>query len=131
MAVDTQMVNGDFPLRARYITGVDLTIQRIEVRLRMFLGEGILDKTLGIPYVQIVSERALEEVAFASQVRRLILQTPGVIALRQFSVVKKDRAVRVSGLIIMGDREAVAFSLEPTPTTGLYQQPYIVFRRGS
>ena len=129
MAVDVQMVNGDFPLRSLYITGVDLTIQRVEVRLRMFLGEGIIDKTLGIPYTRILSERALEEIAFGSQVRRLILETPGVLALRNFAVVKKDRAVRVSGTIVAGDREAVAFSLEPSSTTGLYNQPYIIFRR--
>ena len=65
---DVRLIDGDANLQSTYITGDDLVLQRIEVRFRMFLGEGLLNTSLGLPYAQIVSNHKLDVLAIGAQI---------------------------------------------------------------
>ena len=130
--LDVALVDGDASIRSSYITGDALILQRVETRIRMFLGEGLLNDTLGLPGVDSSPGSKFDVVAFSAQIRRLLLTTPGVAALREFKVdhQRSTRNAVVTGIIVIGNRTPVAFALDPPGPAGLYHHPYIRFHRG-
>lgn len=60
--------------------------QRIETRLRFFLGEWFLDTTKGTPYFQQIFGKGRNVGQVAAIFRRRILETEGVLEITEFSV---------------------------------------------
>lgn len=60
--------------------------QRLMARFRFFKGEWFLDTRLGIPYFENVLIKSPNLGAIGALFRRVILTTPGVVELQDFSL---------------------------------------------
>lgn len=59
--------------------------QRIQTRLRLNLGEYVLDVTAGVPWTQQIFTKGIDTTTIEAILRRQILLVPGVIALESMS----------------------------------------------
>lgn len=84
--------HGDVP----WLDGRDAIAQHIRIRLRFFYGEWFQNTDEGIPYFQELLEKGAQDRAEAI-LRKVVLGTPGVVALNAFAVVF-DNAKR-SGVV--------------------------------
>jgi hypothetical protein len=80
---DVQLVNGDLPEVTTMISSYVLTIQRIQIRLKTFLGEWVLDTDVGIPYFSWRQQRSLSAQAVEGRIRLELEETPGVIRVTE------------------------------------------------
>jgi hypothetical protein len=71
--------NGDLPAFTRHISGIDLVMQRVNVRLRTFYGEWILDRKKGLPFFTWAAQKPPDVDGIGAVVRREIEGTPGVV----------------------------------------------------
>src|SRR5690554_2894741 len=97
MAHDIELIDGDLPLVTRRITGVELIAQRIRIRLRTFLGEWLLDRRVGLPFLRWRKRRAPPLASIASRVSEEVRTTRGVLEVRRVRAVQDGEVVRVSG----------------------------------
>lgn len=102
---DIDLLDGDF----RLLEGADAVVQHLRCRLKLVLGEYFLDTRLGFPWFQIVFVKRPNLMLIRAAFRRLILSTPGIIALLELSLTLhgaertlevKARAVGIDGTII-------------------------------
>ena len=128
-SVDVALVDNDIPFRARLITGDEVTIQRVETRLRMFLGEALLDASLGLPYLEITSTKSVSRPLFATQIEVLIINTPGVSSVTDLNMTMQNREMRVTANVVLESSEVFEFTLAPLNQRGIYNHPYVQFRR--
>jgi hypothetical protein len=88
--------DGDLEVPPRIIGGVEAIAQRLRIRLSRWRGENFLDLDDGIPYAErIVGRRGSAAVARAI-LRRVILETPGVREILEFSAALVGRELRVT-----------------------------------
>lgn len=73
-------------LPMRLIDGVELVVQRLRVALNTHRGEWLLDETVGIPYRDWAQVSPVPTRAVEARLRDVILGTPGVLRLDDFSV---------------------------------------------
>jgi hypothetical protein len=73
-----------------------LTVQRLGMRLRTFLGEWILDQTVGLPFVAWSQKKPTDTSAIALLVRREIETCPGVRRVDGLAVSLETDAQRVT-----------------------------------
>ena len=73
--------NGDLVL----VTGKDAIKQAITRNIRTFLGEIFRDVSLGVDYFNVIFQKGVRPEARASEFKRAILQTKGVIRIEGFS----------------------------------------------
>lgn len=72
------------------ISGVDQVIQKIDIRLRFFLGEWFLDTTAGLPYYTNVLKKDFDIGLLESSFKAQILGTEGVDSLLEFDLSLQD-----------------------------------------
>jgi hypothetical protein len=89
-AGDLVIENGHFVI-AR---GIRYVRQKLSARFRFFLGEWFLDQREGVPYYRDVFTWNPNLPVIRSLFRRLVLTTPGVLALPRFEI-DFDRSTRV------------------------------------
>lgn len=80
--------NGDIVLtgnRMTLTTGKEAIRQHMVVRFYFFFGEWFLDKTLGVPWYQEILVKRNTFVVVADILKGVILATPGVTELLEFS----------------------------------------------
>lgn len=82
--------------RPRIAEGLDATVQKLSVRLRLWQGEWPFDRSVGIPYRRVLGEKGVSAFASAT-LRRAIETSPGVATLDAFSFTE-DRARRSAAL---------------------------------
>lgn len=84
---DLRLVMGDLVLTSdSNPAGSQYVLQNILQRLRMFAGEWFLNKSLGVRYYQVVFVKSPNRALIDAEFKRVILQTPGVTALTQWSI---------------------------------------------
>ncbi len=76
--------------------GLDATVQKLRVRLRLWQGEWPFDRTVGIPYGRILGEKGISAFASAT-LRQAIATSPGVATLDAYAFTE-DRARRSASL---------------------------------
>lgn len=79
--------------RVPIIDGADYVRQKLQTKLRLFLGEWFLDLNVGVPYFQDILKKQVSTNVIASIFKDVILETPGVIELQEF-VLDYDNIAR-------------------------------------
>lgn len=110
--------SGDLPLIAQAITGIDLVIQRVKIRLLLQLGTFIQDQTKGIDWLAAVATRPFDVVGFGAQLRATIADTPDVDRVSEFEGVQDGDEIRYNAV--------VAVSLDSTAEEDLLQMAIVV-----
>lgn len=91
---DLDMTNGELSL----VSGAYAMAQQIRIRLRMLLGEWHLDQRQGMPWLQLILAVKPFPLEYAtSKVRQAILGVPGVVGVRNLSIVP-DTSARTASL---------------------------------
>jgi len=87
-------IEGDLELSNGALVWTDQTdaiAQDIRVRLRWFRGEWFIDRRTGFPWFERVLGHKIRSRIAESLLRRAILSTPGVTAIREMTVSVVDR----------------------------------------
>ncbi len=102
----------DIPLNGKFVSGVDLVRQRIEILLRTNRGEWFLDTEFGIPWSEWATTKGLNIREAASLIRRKILDVDGVVRADPVTSVRdpNQRQVSFSGTAFASDGTGFAFS---------------------
>jgi hypothetical protein len=80
---DLVFTNGDLVV----LDGVDAIVQQIGIRLRYIKGEWFINPSEGMPYYDsILGQKAPNLAAVVALFRRVILDTPGVVAVSGLTV---------------------------------------------
>ena len=87
--------NGDLVLTTE---DNDAIPQHLRQRLRVLKGEWFLDRTIGLPYFDLIMEKNPSSKLVAAVFKKTILDTPGVLKLNSFdlSFDRINRKVSVS-----------------------------------
>lgn len=112
--------NGDLPRSARIVDDARITMQRIRIRLRLFLGDWLLNKDEGLPYVQWAQMKPAPVRTIGARVRSEIETTPGVLRVERFEATftPADRRLLITCRVILpGEAVDVAITA-PSPSTG-------------
>jgi hypothetical protein len=75
---DLKLTDGQVRLTQTFKQGV---AQHLRIRLQFFFGEWFLDVREGVPYFQKIFVKAPDLGKIAGIFRRVILETPGIVAL--------------------------------------------------
>lgn len=92
-------------------SGIDAVMQSVRIRLQFFMGEWFLDTTQGVPYFQQVLVKNPDLNALASIFRNVVLGTPGIKSLTQFSL-DHDRQARTLSVTMAGVADFGAFDAQ-------------------
>ena len=102
MAHDVQLnESGDIPAITRHITGIDLVVQRVQVRLRLHLGTYIADVTKGLDYEGFILQRPQDIDGIGAIVRAQIDDTPGVSRVTEFTGEQDGETLRYTGRVVV------------------------------
>ena len=126
--------DGDLPIRTRHISGADVVLQRVGIRLRTFLGEWILDQFQGLDYLGWTQQKPPNVVEITNLVRREIETTPGVDRVENLDgqfvhVTTVNATLRITGDVILVGEEAVAILAAIGLTGGNSTPAVISFQR--
>lgn len=69
------------------LDGIQYIRQKLSARFRFFLGEWFLDLRQGVPYYRDVFVANPNLIAIRALYRRIVIRTPGVLALRRFAIL--------------------------------------------
>ncbi len=139
MPLDVQLdETGDLPHITRHISGVELTIQRVTIRLNLSLGEFLLDQTKGINYLAIVAQRPVDIEATGAIVRDQIETTPGVSRIDDFEASTAPSpdgvglVLRFTGRVVVEDddaQELVQLTVALNPVAGDTHPAVVTYHR--
>lgn len=125
-------VTGDLPVFPVHISGTDLVLQRITIRLQRFLGEWMLDTTVGLPYLAWTQQRPLDIPGITAVLRAEIAGTPGVLRVDNFTGTFNfnNQTLSFVGLIVLDNEDAVTSEiLVPATVSGNTTPAVIMFHR--
>lgn len=126
--IDIQLTDGDLPEVSRFVTGIPLVLQRVQIRLRTFLGEWVLDIAQGLPYLAWRAQKPPDLPAIAARVRAELATTPGVVRVDRCtaSLEVTTRLVRVEAQAVITDGTTAAASAELIIEMGGNTSPAII-----
>lgn len=112
--------NNDVDSYTSHVTGDDLVVQRLNIRLQVFEGEYVLDQSAGVPWIEWLSEKRLDLAEIRDDLRRLILETPGVAEIRRFSLEHEQEVLTGDVELVFESSTTVVGELtfEPRDPTG-------------
>lgn len=98
------------------VEGIDGLVQRLKIRLQVFLEEWFLDKTRGIPYFQQILEKGISYDEISNSIKLVISKTPDVEKITSFIIESDDiesRKITISFSVksIFGNAEINNFPL--------------------
>lgn len=107
--------DGSLPLTFGFITGADLILQRVAIRLRTFLGEWQLDTAVGLPYLEWVQQKPPDVDGIGAVIRAQVLGVPGVIRFDSFTGTfdVETRSLRYDGSIIIDNELEATLTVLP------------------
>ena len=110
--------SGDLPITAGLLTGDRLIAQRIRARLTRWLGEDLLDRRLGLPYLAWLQARPQPIAEIAALVRREIESVPGVTRVVDFEISGPTTAQRISisATVLTASQAEIAVTVLPLGT---------------
>ena len=91
-------LNNDIDLSSdslRIVSGCKAIRQNIMIRLKFFLGEGVLDTRIGIPYFESILGKQENTSVISTMLKDAILTTAGVESILSFDLVV-NRKTRIS-----------------------------------
>lgn len=122
--------SGDLPLIAQAITGIDLVIQRVKIRLLLQLGTYIQDQTKGIDWLSAVAQRPFDVVGFGAQLRAIIADAPDVDRVSEFGGVQVGSEIRYNAVVaVSSDSTAEEDLLQMDIVVGNTHPAIITFHR--
>lgn len=100
--------DGDILTLSRLVTGIDLTMQRVRRRLDRFLGDCILDASVGLPYFEWSQQKPPQTQAIGARLRAEIESTPGVSGVTDWTsdFDRATRALSYTGVVHTEDGDA-------------------------
>ncbi len=113
--------DGDILSASQYATGIDLTMQRVRRRLDRFLGDWILDASVGLPFFEWAAQKPPQVQAIGARVRAEIETTKGVSGVSEWtgSLDRSTRAITFSCIVHTTDGDAtLTATLFGEPGTG-------------
>ena len=116
---DIQLVDGDLPEITQHMTGIQLTMQRVSIRLQTFLGEWILDTSKGIDYLGLSDISPAPVEAFSAILRAETLAASGVVSISKWVATfdKPSQKISIEG-VIETDDGVVQATLSSSPALG-------------
>jgi len=72
------------------VSNIDGLVQRIRIRLQVFLGEWFLDNTRGVPYFQEILEKGTSYDQISQSIKLIIAETSDVKKINSFSIKDSD-----------------------------------------
>ena len=88
--------NGDYQLGAFLADSPACVAQAVQTRLNLWAGEWFLDVTDGTPYMQDILGR---NTNYDFEIKARILNTPGVVAITDYTSTVTNRALSVQCVI--------------------------------
>lgn len=119
--------DGDIPIRAQLVSGpVDIR-QRVQLRLRRFLGEWFLDLELGLPFLDWLQQKPLDVGAVVARIREEIELVEGVVGTQDFSssLNEGERSVTITGEFVIAPDVIEQITITSDPTT--LGMPFSIF----
>lgn len=100
--------DGDILTLSRLVTGIDLTLQRVRRRLDRFLGDWLLDASVGLPYFEWSQQKPPQTQAIGARIRAEIETTPGVSGVTEWTSTfdRATRSLSFSGVVHTEDGDA-------------------------
>lgn len=139
MPFDVQLDDlGDIPTVTRHVDGLELVIQRVTIRLRMALGEFLLDRTKGLDYLAFTAQRPVDVQGIGDIIRNEIASTPGVDRVDAFEATSTfatvGLALQFSGRVVvtsdtLAQAQLVALTIGFVPTVGNTHSAVITYHR--
>lgn len=108
------LVYGDFV--DHIVEGINGLVQRLKIRLQVFLEEWFLDNTRGVPYFQQILEKGTSYDEISNAIKLIISKTPGVKKINSFIIESDDiesRKIAISFSVtsVFGDAQINNLSL--------------------
>lgn len=121
--------NGDIGAITRHITGIPLVLQRVKIRLQTFLGEWILDQTVGLPFLAFAEQKPPDVNGISAVVQATIVSVPGVNRIRSFTggFNNLTRQLVFDGQIVLDDEQVVETAIVLFPGLGNSTPAVIMF----
>ncbi|MFB6373821.1 MAG: hypothetical protein ABEN55_12105 [Bradymonadaceae bacterium] len=89
--------NFDIGESTSHIAGEDLAVQRLEIRLRLFRTEYVLDERVGVPWLDWLTQKRLDIPEVRAFLSDYIEATPGIRSLSQFRLSQDGETLEGSG----------------------------------
>ena len=107
--------DASLPLTFSFITGDDLILQRVAVRLRTFLGEWALDTSRGLPYLAFRAVKPPDLDAIGAVIRGEILGVDGVLRIEDWTASHdlETRCVAFTGTVILESEAEATLTVTP------------------
>lgn len=124
----------DLPVFPVHISGVDLIVQRMTIRLQRFLGEWILDTSVGLPYLEFIQTRPLDIPGITAVLLAEIATTPGVLRVDDFIGIFNiaTQTLKFTGIVRLEDDEALTSEiLVPIAAVGNTTPAVVMFHRSA
>ncbi len=100
---------GDLPPVTSFVTGAELVTQRARVRLATFLGDWVLDQTVGIDFVGIRQQKPPDLPAINAVILAELAGTPGVLRVESIDTTfdPVTRIIKTTGTAVVQDGDPV------------------------
>ncbi len=107
-------ITNDLPAVNRLITGLDLVLQRIRIRLNRNRGEWFIDITAGVPLLDWLAHKPPRLGEIAAFIRSELDSIPGVAGTDEFrsSFDTATRTVRITGVVFTETGDVTTISVE-------------------
>ena len=117
MMADVGLVNGDLPVYPEQIENLDLAMQRLETALQTYLGEWVLDTSVGMPFIEWLTTRRPDHVAIGAVILIEIRAVPGVLRVDNWttSYTQSTSTFTASGDVVVEDGEVGTVLVEVIP----------------
>ena len=104
---DIELVGGDLD----WVDGPEAVRQDIEMALRTWLGESADDRSVGVPYLQVIFRRGTTEAAIEYIIKELIRSRQGVADVLGLATElgRATRELVISGSVRLTDEQIVTF----------------------
>lgn len=121
---DIKLVDGDIQQSNSTVRDLELILQKIQIRLKTWMGEWILDRSVGMQYERLFMQKPPRLTEFTSLVRREIEDVEGVTAvIIEESVFEPEtKTIRISGRVQAEDEEA---AIQARVGTDLYSFEFL------
>lgn len=88
--------DGDLPVNPVHVTGIRHTMQRVSIGLQTYLGEYILDTTIGIDYIGFTAIKPAPVDEITAILRRVAQNTKGVTRVTKWVSTYDKVAQRIT-----------------------------------
>jgi hypothetical protein len=112
--MDLKLTSGDIDLtngELSWVTGADAIRQDIEMHLAAWLNETVYDRSAGMPYIQVIFKRGINENVVRFIVTDQLMARPGVTDVLELLTTfdRESRELTITGTVRIDTGESVRF----------------------